>query len=100
MAALLNDIWPILLAAITSALLGSVGFIHNLKTRVAVLEKIIENLQKRVDSHSKKQDEVIEKMNVMQAQVLKQFGDMGAQISSLSAEVRNMIEMISNHAKL
>ena len=99
---LLKDIWPILLTALVTAAAGYVGYIHNLKVRVAVLEKTIEDLlrtidsmQKRMDSHSKKQDDILEKIGSMEKEVLKQMGVMGASIGSLASDVKNLNNLLS-----
>jgi len=53
------DLWPILTPTILALLISYIGFIHKLRIEVAVLKQKVENLQKRVDSHSKKQDDLL-----------------------------------------
>ena len=80
MNSVMMDIWPYLLPALLAGIAGLVGWVHNLRTRVAILEKMMENLQKRMDSHSKKQDEILDKMNSMDRELMRQM-------SSLSSEI-------------
>lgn len=98
----MNDIWPFLLTAVLTAIAGYIGYIHSLKTRVAVLEqtiedlmKTIDNMQKRMDSHSKKQDDILDSVNEMKLEVLRQIGAVSNSMSGLAADVRNLQNMIS-----
>lgn len=98
----MTDIWPFLLTAAITAIAGYVGYIHTLKTRVAVLEKTIENLsktiesmQKRMDSHSKKQDDILTSVNTMRFEVLKQIGSINTQMGILASDVKNMQSLIT-----
>lgn len=98
----MNDIWPFLLTAVLTAIAGYIGYIHSLKTRVAVLEKTIEdlmktieNMQKRMDSHSKKQDDILDSVNEMKLEVLRQIGAVSTSMSGLASDVRNLQNMIS-----
>lgn len=102
MGNIMNDIWPFLLTAALTTLAGYIGYIHTLKTRVAVLEKTIEDLmktiesmQKRMDSHSKKQDDILEGLNEMKLEVLKQIGEMNTRMGSLSSDVKNLQNLIT-----
>ena len=98
----MNDIWPFLLTALITAVAGYIGYIHTLKTRVAVLEKTIEDLmktiesmQKRMDSHSKKQDDILNCVNAMKLEVLKQIGAMNTSMSGLASDVKNLQNLIT-----
>ena len=62
----MTDIWPYLLPVFLMGITGLIGWVHNLRTRVAILENTVEKQQERLDSHSKKQDEVLVKMNSME----------------------------------
>ena len=102
MTSVMNDIWPFLLTAVLTAIAGYIGYIHSLKTRVAVLEKTIEdlmrtidNMQKRMDSHSKKQDDILNSVNEMKLEVLRQIGAVSTSMSGLASDVRNLQNMIA-----
>ena len=95
MNSVMTDIWPYLLTALLTSVAGYIGYIHNLKTRVTVLEKTIENLQKRMDSHSKKQDEILEKMNSMERELLKQVSAVNASMSSMASDIQGLSRLLS-----
>ena len=100
---LVVDIWPYLM----TALIGAIGYqfreSYLLKTKVAVLEsdlenlqesvdkdiesiqKNIENIQKRQDSHSKKQDEILTLITDFKLEVVKQIGEMAADLRALNS---------------
>jgi len=95
MTELLSDIWPILLTAAVGTIGVLVRYLYNLKERVAVLEKSMENLQRRMDSHSKKQDDILEKINSMDRELVKQMGAMAANISALSSDLKGLNNLLS-----
>lgn len=86
---------------------------HNLKERVSVLESKIDDLkqeldslkeniykdisrmQDRLDSHSKKQDAILDRIGAMEKEVLKEMGAMGANISSLASDLKGLNKLIS-----
>ena len=112
MNAVVTDLWPILMTAIIGVIIGYARYVHNLKERVAVLEnkiddlkgeldnlksaiyKDLENMQKRMDSHSKKQDEILEKISGMEKEFIRQVGDVRSDISSLATELRSFSNLI------
>lgn len=102
MTQLLVDIWPILLTALLGVIIGYARYVHKLQERAAVLEntlkehrKEIDSLQKRMDSHSKKQDDILERIGSMEKEVLKQMGAMGATISSLSSDLKGLSNLLA-----
>jgi outer membrane lipopolysaccharide assembly protein LptE/RlpB len=94
MTQVLSDIWPYLL----TALLGAIGWqfreSYLLKTKVAVMEKSIASMQTRLDSHSKKQDDILNRINSMEKEVLKETGSVRADISSLASDVKGLSNLI------
>ncbi len=94
---IMTDIWPFLV----TALFGAIGWqwreSHTLKIRVAVLENTVENLQgtlsniqKRQDSQSRKQDDILDRISTMESELLKQMGGMASNISALSSDVKGL----------
>ena len=59
------------------------------------INKDIENLQKRMDSHSKKQDSFLEKMSAMEREVLKQMGDTRSDIAALASDLRGLSNLLA-----
>jgi len=95
MNALMTDLWPFLI----TALFGAIGWQwrenHTLKTKVAVMEKTIEDMlkdiesmKKRQDSHSKKQDEIVNLITEFKFEVIKQFGELSSDIKTLNSTIK------------
>jgi len=109
----MTDIWPFLVTAILAAIGWQFRESYLLKTKVAVMEKTIEalqaslksttdNIQKsiehiqaRQDSHSKKQDAVMELLTDFKMEMLKEVGNMSSNVSVLTADVKNLSNLIS-----
>lgn len=101
MNSILNDIWP-LISIIVPIVVLYFGYIQQLRIRVAVLEEtvknqqtIIDSQQKRMDSHSKKQDEILELISDLKLEVVKSIGKMSAELGTISADVKNLNRMFS-----
>lgn len=89
----MTDIWPYLLTAVLPAIGLYAGYIHQLKTKVAVLERTIEDqaqtlekMQKRMDSHSKKQDEILQAISKMEVNLISQFSSAEKQIVAITTK--------------
>ena len=109
----MTDIWPFLVTAILAAIGWQFRESYLLKTKVAVMEKSIdgikdsmnsttdniqksiEHLQNRQDSHSKKQDAVMELLTDFKMEMLKEVGTMSSNVSGLAADVKNLSNLIS-----
>lgn len=93
MNTLLNDIWPYLLTAAVPTIGLYIGYIHQLRMKMAVVEKTLEtlqrnqdNMQKRMDSHSKKQDEILNAIAVMKVELVEKIAATEKHISAITAE--------------
>lgn len=109
MNTLISDIQPILLTALVGVIIAYARYVNSLKTRVAVLEKTIEDLlktiesmQKRLDSHSRKQDEIYDTLNVvkgsmsdMKVEIVKEMGSMTASMSSMASDIQGLSRLLS-----
>lgn len=89
------DIWPYLMPVIIAGIAGLIGWIHNLRTRVAILEKTVENQQKRLDTHSKKQDEILGKMNSMEHQLMKEISSVNVGMAELKSDIQGLARLLS-----
>lgn len=94
MSQIITDIWPYLM----TGLLWVIGWQwkngHSIKIRVAVMERTIEDLQKTVDnikqrqdSHSKKQDEILNLISDFKLEVVKQIGEVASDLKALSSSL-------------
>ena len=91
---LMMDLWPYLLPALIAGIVGLVGWVHNLRTRVAILEKTVDNQQKRIDRHSAKQDGLLDKMNSMEKKFIENVGDVRKDIQGLASDVKGLSQLI------
>ena len=109
----MTDIWPYLIPAIMAVVGWQFRESYLLKTKVAVMEKSIdgikdsmksttdniqksiEHLQNRQDSHSKKQDAAMELLTDFKMEMLKEVGTMSSNVSGLAADVKNLSNLIS-----
>lgn len=91
---LMIDIWPYLMPVLFAGIAGTIGWVHNLRTRVAILEKMVDNQQKRIDSHSSKQDGLLDKMNAMEKKFIENMGDVRSDIQGLASDVKGLSNLI------
>ena len=91
---LVVELWPYVLPVLIGGIVGLVGWVHNLRTRVAILEKTVEQQQKRIDSHSVKQDGLLDKMNSMEKKFIEQVGTVRTDIQGLSSDVKGLSQLI------
>lgn len=107
-----TDLQTILMTAFIGVVIAYARYVHNLKERVAVLEKTIEDLSqaldrasediektfesihKRLDSHSKKYDVILDRIGSMEKEVLKETGSVKAEISSLASDLKGLSNLI------
>lgn len=99
---IIANIQPILFTALVGVIIAYARYVNSLKTRVAVLEKTIEAMQKRLDSHSRKQDEIYDTLNVvkgsmsdMKVEIVKEMGSMTASISSLASDLKGLNNLLA-----
>lgn len=91
---LVVELWPYVLPVLLAGIVALVGWVHNLRTRVAILEKTVEQQQKRIDSHSIKQDGLLDKMNSMEKNFIETIGNARKDIQGLSSDVKNLSQLI------
>lgn len=99
MNTLISDIWPALTIIVPIVVLYF-GYIQQLRIRVAVLEEssknqqqLISELRKRLDSHSKKQDEFVDLINDLKLEVVKQISGMSSELNTIATDVRSINRM-------
>lgn len=112
MSNVIAELQPILTTTFVGIVIAYARYVHNLKERVAVLEnsfddlkqemknitenikETIGNIQKRLDSHSKKYDAILERIGSMEREVLKETGSVKADISELKSDLRGFSNLI------
>ena len=111
----MNDIWPILLGAIVSAIGLYISVINNLRTDVrllkekikqleekckevtdevnkqvhlnTIMEEKVKKMESRQESHSKKYDELLELINDIKLEMVKNFTGLRSEINSFNAMI-------------
>ena len=98
----IQSIQPILFTALVGVVIAYARYVNTLKTRVAVMEKTIEDLlktveamQKRLDSHSKKQDEIYNILTGMKVEMVKEMGQITASVSSLASDIKGLSNLLA-----
>ena len=81
---LMTEIWPYLLTAVITAIGTYVGAIHRLRVKVAVLEHKVERLEKRVDSHSKKTDDILTALGDFKQEVSNKLNEIAVDIAKIN----------------
>jgi CII-binding regulator of phage lambda lysogenization HflD len=79
-----------IIGAIISIAIMYVGFINKLRTDVELLKEKSDRLEKRQDSHSKKNDEIISLITSLKVDVIKQIGDVVTKIGKMSSDIDNI----------
>jgi hypothetical protein len=105
----ITDLWP-LLTIIVPIIVLYFGYIQQLRIRVAVLEqanedmqKTLINMQKRMDNHSKKQDDILEAIASLKVELVRQIAATEKQVNSIkseqvaiAADLKNITRTLSN----
>ena len=93
MNSVFNELLPYILTAVIPAVGLYIGYIHQLRTKMAVVEKTLEtlqrnqdNMQKRMDNHSKKQDEILDAIAALRVEVVKQLAETEKHINAITTE--------------
>lgn len=118
-SAIMNQI----IGAIVSIAITYVGFINKLRSQVsvleekvsqfdkqcsevqkkfedvnhhyAVIEEKVKHIEQRQDSHSKKNDEVINLITELKIEMVKKIGDVSVQMGKISSDVENITSTIA-----
>lgn len=116
MSTIVTEIQTILLTAFIGIVIAYAKYVHNLKERVSVLEKTvvdmrdemititgnimktIEGIQKRQDSHSKKQDDIMKLLSDFKMEMLKEVGQMSLNVNGLASDVKHLSSVIMKGA--
>ena len=93
MNSVFNELLPYILTAVIPAVGLYIGYIHQLRMKMAVVEKTLEtlqrnqdNMQKRMDNHSKKQDEILAAISELKVEVVKQLSATEKHINNITTE--------------
>ncbi|MBQ8713088.1 MAG: hypothetical protein IJ551_09775 [Prevotella sp.] len=84
----LSDLWPVITGSLLTAIISIVGmyagFIHRLRTNVAVMEVEVNELKRRVEGHSKKQDDILSAINNIQTDMNEKLNKIAIDIAKIN----------------
>lgn len=82
------DLWPVLggslLTGIISVLGMYFGWVHKLRTEMAVVEVELGELKRRVEGHSKKQDQILSAINNIQTDMNEKLNKIAIDIARIN----------------
>ena len=80
---LVVDIWPMVVTAAIAALGTYIGFIHRLRIKVSVMEVEVAELKRRVEGHSKRQDDILNAINGINTNVTEKLNTIVVDIAKI-----------------
>lgn len=97
----ITNIWPVI-ASLLGVVILYFGYIQQLRIRVAVLEEttknqqlLIDKMQQRMDSHSKKQDEILTAISSLKVDIVKELSTVTNEQSLMAADIKNINRTLS-----
>lgn len=80
---LVVDIWPMVVTAALAAIGTYIGFIHRLRIKVSVMEVEVAELKRRVEGHSKRQDDILNAINGINTNVTDKLNTIVVDIAKI-----------------
>ena len=78
------DVWPYIIGPIIGAVAVYIGFIHKLRIKVAELDIEVMELKRRVEGHSKKQDDILEAITDIKDDVGEKLHEISVNIAKIN----------------
>ncbi len=96
MSQLVVDIWPMVVTAALAAIGTYIGFIHRLRIKVSVMEVEVAELKRRVEGHSKRQDDILNAINGINTNVTDKLNTIVVDI----AKIKTTLSIIEPNKEL
>ena len=93
---LVVDIWPMVVTAAIAAIGTYIGFIHRLRIKVSVMEVEVAELKRRVEGHSKRQDDILNAINGINTNVTEKLNTIVVDI----AKIKTTLSIIEPNKEL
>lgn len=93
---LVVDIWPMVVTAALAAIGTYIGFIHRLRIKVSVMEVEVAELKRRVEGHSKRQDDILNAINGINTNVTEKLNTIVVDI----AKIKTTLSIIEPNKEL
>lgn len=82
------DVWPAITGSILTGILAVIGmyfgWVHRLRTEMAVVKIELSELKRRVEGHSKKQDQILSAINSIQADMNEKLNKIAVDIAKIN----------------
>lgn len=82
------DLWPVLGGSVLTGILSVLGmyfgWVHKLRTEMAVVEVELGELKRRVEGHSKKQDQILSAINNIQTDMNEKLNKIAIDIARIN----------------
>ena len=82
------DLWPVITGSIITGVLSVLGmyfgWVHRLRTDMAVVEVELSELKRRVENHSKKQDVILDAINSIQTDMNEKLNKIAIDIAKIN----------------
>lgn len=88
------DLWPVITGSIITGVFSVigmyVGFVHKLRTKIAVMEVEVSELKRRVEGHSRKQDDILTAINAIQSDMNEKLNKIAIDIAKINTTLTIM----------
>lgn len=82
------DLWPVLGGSVLTGILSVLGmyfgWVHKLRTEMAVVKVELGELKRRVEGHSKKQDQILSAINNIQTDMNEKLNKIAIDIARIN----------------
>lgn len=77
------DLWQIIATAVVTLIITYAGFIHKLRIKVAELDVEVKEMKRRLEGHSKKQDEILGAITDIKDDVGRKLNEISVSIAKI-----------------
>ena len=93
------DLWPVITGSVLTGIISVVsmyfGWVHRLRTEMAVVDVELSELKRRVEGHSKKQDQILSGVNDIQKDMNARLGAISVEIAKITTKL-NVVDRHKN----
>lgn len=97
MSQVMIDLWPVITGSVLTAAFSAagmyIGFVHRLRTKIAVMEVEVVELKRRVEGHSRKQDDIMSAINGIRYDINEKLNKITVDIAKIKTTL-NIIEPV------
>jgi uncharacterized protein YoxC len=83
-----TDLWPVVTGSLVTGMLSIIGmyfgWVHRLRTDMAVVEVEVKELKRRVEGHSRRQDDILTAINGIQSDMNEKLNKIAIDIAKIN----------------